>query len=115
MRGLSCACWCFVSALMLVGLVAGPSGADCIIQDSSGVMRGVSLGDGRVVVRILVRGEPPEATTIPLRRITGLSSVVTGTWDKRQLVFQGITDGTWQIPLRSEQIEVVVFERWGGG
>jgi hypothetical protein len=88
-------------------LSSGVAGADCIVQDSSGLIRGVMLGAGTFRVSVQLRGEVPEGDQQLLHRVAGLSAVVTGRREKTALVFDGVAEGTWKLKIVPENIVAV--------
>lgn len=84
--------------------------ADCIVQDSSGLIRGMRLGEGSFRVTVKLRdGEAKPEESETLRRVSGLSAVVDGYREGSLLSFDGVAEGTWQLGLVSEQIESVTI------
>jgi hypothetical protein len=81
--------------------------ADCIVQDSSGLIRSVRLGAGTFRVSVELRGEAPETNQMLLHRVAGLSAVVTGRWNKPLLEFDGVAEGTWKLEIGPERIATV--------
>lgn len=103
--------WWWLLCLLIILGVSFSATADCIVQDAAGLTRGVSLGEGRVTVKLLLQGEKPAATELQLRRVTGLSAVVEGRYEESVAIFSGVSDGTWQISLSTSRIASVSIER----
>jgi hypothetical protein len=114
---------CLVSC-GFISCIAAPALGDCIVQDTSGLIRGVLLGEGNATVEVVVSGAPLPLSGVPsspsttledsqfrLRRITGLSSEVMGTRKGSTLIFSSVGDGTWQTELDTGAIASVSITR----
>ncbi len=108
----------------LIFCIAAPALGDCIVQDSSGLIRGVLLGEGTSTVEVVTTGGPSPLSGVPsspsttpddaqlrLRRITGLSSEVLGTREGSTLIFSSVGDGTWQTELDTDAIGSITITR----